>query len=317
MKSREPQNLGDKPIVVIIGLIASCIGMLVFLTGKQSILDFFKSPQINNSTQVNGHLETASPRPSESLPTNSATYQQEPTVVQTTEVSNLPIATDIPGTPFMLGSSLTSILDKDTRPRDVFSFSLSAGQTLSITLKSSHVTFAQIYKPGTLTVVNTNPEYLCYQDLDCTNTFPVATTGTYYIMISARDSGVKYTLSANIQETLQQPELANDIPGIPFALGNTITSILDRDTRPQDVFSLSLNTGQTLIITLKSSKITDAQLYKPGTVTVTNASNDYLCYQRRDCTTTFDIAATGTYYLRISVYDSGVKYTLSIRIAGT
>ncbi|MBK9928082.1 MAG: hypothetical protein IPP66_22660 [Anaerolineales bacterium] len=45
MSSSNKTDLGNKPIVVIIGLIASIIGIIAFFSGKQSIQEFFSGPE--------------------------------------------------------------------------------------------------------------------------------------------------------------------------------------------------------------------------------------------------------------------------------
>jgi hypothetical protein len=45
MTSHEKEGLGNKPLIVIIGLIASFIAILTFLTGRQSISEFLGPPR--------------------------------------------------------------------------------------------------------------------------------------------------------------------------------------------------------------------------------------------------------------------------------
>lgn len=70
MSSGNNQDLGNKPIIVIIGLIASCIAIFAFVTGKQSIFDFFGSstPIINAPpTQRNNNTPYPSDTPEISI----------------------------------------------------------------------------------------------------------------------------------------------------------------------------------------------------------------------------------------------------------
>jgi hypothetical protein len=64
MSSGKTQNLENKPIVVILSLIASCIGIFVFVTGKQNISAIFgSSTPITNASPA--QRDTNTPFPSE------------------------------------------------------------------------------------------------------------------------------------------------------------------------------------------------------------------------------------------------------------
>jgi len=54
MTSRESEGLGNKPLIVLIGLIAACIGIFTFVTGRQSITEIVGGPPTESSPTANG-----------------------------------------------------------------------------------------------------------------------------------------------------------------------------------------------------------------------------------------------------------------------
>ena len=112
------------------------------------------------------------------------------------------VATEIPGTPIDFGTTVTSVLDTDTRKREVFSVSLKAGEKLRVKATSTGIANLKLilHKPGAISVDDYSGVNLCYSwSKSCTETFVAAVAGTYYLEISTQGSGVEYTLTVDIQ----------------------------------------------------------------------------------------------------------------------
>ena len=211
-----------------------------------------------------------------------------------------------------LATAYHLFLIKIRNPRMCFP-SLSAGQTIMLTFSGTSPVEIDIFKPGTITVIKSKYDLLCFNVLECTNTFNIAVTGTYYVWARTAGSGVKYSLTINELDNISLQEFKPDIPGTPFELGDSITSILDGDTKRAEVFSLSLTAGQTLIVAFTGSSPVEIDIFKPGTTTVVNTQYDTLCFNVLECNNTFNVAVTGTYYIWARTDGSGVKYDLTIR----
>lgn len=100
MKSRNNSDLGSKPVVIIIGLVASCLGIFAFVTGKQSIPDLLRNNQ--NSPAA---TDTPFLLPTETPYLTSTSYPTEkPFFIPSTPLPNLdgtpshwlPTSTNIP-----------------------------------------------------------------------------------------------------------------------------------------------------------------------------------------------------------------------------
>jgi hypothetical protein len=65
------------------------------------------------------------------------------------------------------------------------------------------------------------------------------------------------------------PPSAADIPGVPLTFGTPVTSILDTNTKPNDVYSVDLLAGQTITIKLDAPNGLDfTRMLNPGSVTI-------------------------------------------------
>lgn len=235
------------------------------------------------------------------------------TSVETT-LQPSPVAQDVPGTVLQAGSSVSSVLDNDIKPRDIYAMDLLAGQTLRITASSSRNISIYIHKTGAVSINNSRYVELCNYQTACNNTFLIPVAGTYYIQILARDSGLQYSLAASVEATLQPQQVEDDVPGTPVEFGTSIVSVLDNDVKPRDVYAITLTTGQTLRVTVASSKNVSVLLHKIGTTSVINSASETLCNYVTGCTNTFLAPADGIYYLQILARDSGLQYTVSISV---
>ncbi len=108
------------------------------------------------------------------------------------------LATEIPGTPIELGTTFTSVIDKDTRKHEVVAVSLKAGETLRVHFTSTHSpTSVRLFKPDAVSVNDRGSKTLCDNTINCTKTFIAAVDGIYYLKISTVSSGVQYTLTVD------------------------------------------------------------------------------------------------------------------------
>jgi hypothetical protein len=110
-------------------------------------------------------------------------------------------ASDIPGTLVSLPVTITSVLDGDTKPRDVLRVHLQAGQALLIVVDS--VVSLDIANPDSRSFATrdayTGPWLCgpgCYPP---PKKFVAAVTGDYYVAVSTYQSAVPYTLALSIE----------------------------------------------------------------------------------------------------------------------
>lgn len=120
------------------------------------------------------------------------------------------VASDIPGTLVAPPVTVNSVLDRDTKPRDVYAIQLQAGEQLTVTLKGAKLYYYEVWmaNPGSTTVATNDPNkftgaelqlYSCGNPKGCSTDFTPATTGVYYLAVSERDSAVPYTLQLATQ----------------------------------------------------------------------------------------------------------------------
>jgi hypothetical protein len=152
----------------------------------------------------------ASPTPTLGRPSTTASQSPPPTTTPIVGDVNLTghVADDIPGTLIAVGSTITSVVDKDTKPRDVYALAFTAGTTYKVvlTLTNSpscerpycHVDYhLDVGNPGSASFDGrfSGPPSICLRDNPCTVQFPPAVSGTYYLSMSTTaDSNVGYNL---------------------------------------------------------------------------------------------------------------------------
>ena len=119
-------------------------------------------------------------------------------VTLTNDAGSLPIpANNIPGTPIQIGSPVASIIDQNTKPRDVFAVDLQRGQVISFVVTTA----------GNASVTVANPKSTSFDGGGFTQAtaasanggvtakLTVPADGTYYVAVSTGSSGVSYTLN--------------------------------------------------------------------------------------------------------------------------
>jgi hypothetical protein len=113
-------------------------------------------------------------------------------------------------------------------------------------------------------------------------------------------------------------QVASDIPGTPLQLGQAVSSVIDEDTRPIDVYSVQLQAGQSVRFRIQCNQHCSLSLWNPNTINVrsnavgadvfTVGSNS-----NREGFRVYTAAVDGTYPVSIRAYRSGDRYIASVQ----
>ncbi len=114
-------------------------------------------------------------------------------------------------------------------------------------------------------------------------------------------------------------KVASDIPGTLVAPPATITSVIDVNSKPRDVYAIELQAGDTLKIV--TTWLMEIDVLNPGSESFDSGSIVQVCYG--GCWSknfSFVAAVSGTYYLGMVTVpnmngQNGLKYTMSLSIA--
>jgi len=112
------------------------------------------------------------------------------------------VASARPGTPLRLGQAVTSIIDRQAKPDDLYAVQLKAGQTLHVQVTASSDAFGVVLAaPGAQDLLGEPGiplgTFLCNFQTPCQKDFPVAADGTYTLVVGTDEgAGVRYTLRA-------------------------------------------------------------------------------------------------------------------------
>lgn len=114
------------------------------------------------------------------------------------------VASTRPGTPLVLGQTVTSIVDRQAKHYDVYALQLRAGQTLHVEVSAATEAFGVIIAaPGAENLVG-DPgiplgTFLCNYVNPCRKDFAIAADGMYTLVIGTdMGGGVRYTLRATV-----------------------------------------------------------------------------------------------------------------------
>ncbi|TAJ19928.1 MAG: J domain-containing protein [Dehalococcoidia bacterium] len=130
-----------------------------------------------------------------------------PTPVSTAMAPRLvdlgPIASEIPGTPLVVGSSVKSVVDQNTKPRDVYAITLTAGQEIRFVLTdlSSPITAwvdTSVINPGARDLSDSRSFTLALTRSTRARDewrFTPAVAGTYYLVVRAQTSAQAYAFT--------------------------------------------------------------------------------------------------------------------------
>ncbi len=221
--------------------------------------------------------------------------------------------TDLPGKRVQVPGVIKSVVDAATKPVEVYSVNLTAGQTILFDGATEPGTVIyELWAPDTTILWDSNDRLFRYSDSSWS--FTPAITGTYYFRISANGyHGAAYTLT--MRNGLQVPVTGapDDLPGIATTAPGTLRSVVDAATKPVEVYSVNLTAGQTILFDGATEPGTVIyELWAPDT-TILWDSNDRL-FRYSDSSWSFTPAITGTYYFRISANGyHGAAYTLTMR----
>jgi len=110
-------------------------------------------------------------------------------------------ASDLPGTPLSVGTTVTSVIDVATKRRDVYALRLTAGQTVQVDTDANRWDYSVLLlPPGATSIAGAaGGTLLCASDQSCHQTAPIAAAGVYTLVVEATGSGVQYTLRATVR----------------------------------------------------------------------------------------------------------------------
>jgi len=106
----------------------------------------------------------------------------------------------------------------------------------------------------------------------------------------------------------------SDIPGLPIAIGGSLTGTVDDVTDEDDVFYVDLTSGQEVRITLAASAYTYLRLLSPDSTSVVSSSYYEVLKSgsSSDVVLTYTPAVSDRYYIWVDAEHTGVTYTLSV-----
>jgi hypothetical protein len=229
---------------------------------------------------------------------------------------------DLPGAAVVVGTPVRSVVDEDTRPREVYAADLVAGQQVRVSLSIPGTGSLMIVNPGALSL---NQSYTSAVSGGTDNSgvyttvFTPAVSGTYSFVVSASTYGETYNLQLTaLGSPLPANQGTQDFPGTPIALGTTVRSIVDEDTRRFEVYDVALTAGQAIKLTLNVPLGGSVELVDPGGTSVKES------YRRAFSGGTssgkfvgsYTPATTGTYSVIVSAGASGAIYDFIVEPLG-
>lgn len=143
---------------------------------------------------------TATPVPATATPT-----PLPPTPTPITGNVNLTgrVASDIAGTLIAPEITVISVVDRNTKPRDVYDLYLTAGQTLELVVDAPYRYWFYIANPGSLSFDRDRWTGRKFCAIGCAGTseatFYPAVSGTYYLAVSTDSEAIRYSLRASIR----------------------------------------------------------------------------------------------------------------------
>jgi hypothetical protein len=155
--------------------------------GTTSVTD--EGPGASPPTQAAGKAAYKSP----GSPHDLATYLDVPSYAGR-------VASEIPGTPYELGEPASSILDEDTKRADVWSIVLRPGETARVVCLSEKSVYLRYAPPGKKRFAAVGASEPLGNGTSVDAGFLAAVAGTYYVQVSTRENGVRYTIWLEVQE---------------------------------------------------------------------------------------------------------------------
>ncbi len=150
---------------------------------------------------------TQTMQPARLQPSGIPTYGNAGTTTSPPSAPKPPIADDLPGSPLPLNVTVTSVFDMLTKPQDVYSLNLMAGQNYTVHVESENaftVDYINPTSPRAPFEFKFHPSIgLCYSItiLKCDSDFRVAVNGTYYVRIRALAHGQSYAYTMTVSDS--------------------------------------------------------------------------------------------------------------------
>lgn len=109
--------------------------------------------------------------------------------------------------------------------------------------------------------------------------------------------------------------VASYIPGTPLQLCQAVTSVIDRDTRPVDFYSVQLQAGQSVRFRIQCTPNCELRLWNPNTRPANPLSAVVRVWssRNREDSEEYTAAVGGTYPVSITAKRSSVRYTASVQ----
>jgi hypothetical protein len=223
---------------------------------------------------------------------------------------------DIPG--IAIPASPTSgTLDAATDTDDVFALSLTAGQSISVTMTADVGTDFDCYLfgPGGVSVKTD-----AFVASSMGSTYPEAFTyvarssGVYYLDLHAFFGAGHYDLAYSVSSPVQDPD--GDVPGVPFATSPE-TGTLDTVTDRVDLYSILLNAGQTIDLSLSGPTTAnfDLYLFRAGTSSIYDTpSAAGSTGPTSQEAITYTALTGGTHYIACMAQSGSGAYSLSANV---
>ena len=207
-----------------------------------------------------------------------------------------------------LDITVSSVVDVNTKLRDIYALELTAGQEVRFTVDdfSSSLRFFLAY-PGSSSFVNDDTTMAFSASRfggPWRRSFVPATSDTYHFEVKATTGEQTYTLSVTpTGNTFGDGSVANDVPGTPLALDITVSSVVDVNTKLRDIYALELTAGQEVRFTVDDfSSSLRFFLAHPGSSSFVNDDTTMAFSTSRfggPWRRSFVPAASGTYYFEV------------------
>jgi hypothetical protein len=174
-------------------ILSGCPGMTDKLSELSKTVDVDKLSEL---------IKTRDTTPPEAEAGADAPRAKPPTACQPSSPSNMvgKVASDIPGTPLQLCQTVTSVIDRNTRPVDVYSVQLQAGQSVRLRIQCNQNCSLNFWNPNTTRIANTlSAVHRVWSSNDREDSwgYTAAVSGTYPVSITTTGthSPVRYTAS--------------------------------------------------------------------------------------------------------------------------
>ena len=237
-------------------------------------------------------------------------------------------ADDIPGTPLLLGQTVTGTLDSKTKEYDVYSIDLTYGQEIELTVHNlpNHTGNTMYLMGPTSTSIHGEHQDLAsagtYNDRQTgTIVYTPAVDGTYYVSIRAGGVSDNYDLSFKTTGVVVGGQRAPDIFGVAMGPG-TATGVLDSSTYPNTVYAVRLFAREEVSITIHNEPNhtgNTVHLLGPTSKSIYGEHQDLASAgtynDRQTGTILYTPAVDGTYFVSVSA--GGHNDTYDLTVAGS